>query len=217
MTVGADRSADGRTIEVATLLSRCGLAAVGDPPEATLDVLGRAVHVVVRGDADWLQLEARLAVSTSPPSVARLRSRSLDLDGDTRITVEVGELVARRTLVQPRAAAVFDAVHELGKAVVALAGAEARPPDEPAPDDVPLSRPTAMPTPVPSATSGDAGYWCFVDESTPVLAAPGSDEVVAMLMPRVWYRVERDEGGWAHVRHPSGVEGVVARREVTPA
>ncbi len=219
---------------VPTLLATCGLAVVGDPPETTLDVLGRAVHVVVGGDADRLQLEARLMAPAAAPAAARLRAHALAADGDTRIAVEAGELVARRTLVRPEAATVFDAVHELGKAVVALAGPDAvahvpdepapdepapdePAPDEPAPDEPALARPGAAPGPAPASMPGDEGYWCFVDEPSPVLAAPDADEVVAMLMPRVWYRVVRDEGEWARVQHPSGAQGVVARRAVTPS
>lgn len=205
----ADGVTDERTPDgsPAAMLARCGLTATGEPPEVRLQVLGSTVPVVVHADHvhpddGRLVLETHVAVA-SPPVATELREASLHAAGDTVLFAEGDVLRGRRTLVAPTPGALFDALHELARAVARWA---------PAP--VPVAAPAPAP-PTPVAAPVDAGpYWCFVDRRTEVRAAPGSPEVVALLVPGTWYQASHDDGTWVHVRHPSGAEGVVPSQAV---
>ena len=214
--------------DLSDLLAACGFAAVGNPPTMTLDLLGRAVHASVRGGPDRLSIEVRVA---SAPVVADLEGPGLAAPGDTVFEVEGRELLGHRTLVAPSAPVLHDAVYDLAKAVVRLGSALPTPARSPEVEEVPVAvppdtvtttapaapAPVAPAVPVAAAAPGAAAFWCFVDVPTDIRRAPGSDEVVARMMPGVWYEATTDDGTWVHVRHPSGVEGVVRHPEVNPA
>jgi hypothetical protein len=206
----------------ADLLATCGFAAIGDPPTMTLDVLGRAVHVTIRGDQARVEVEVRHSVGQDLDAGV-LEAAGLRAPGDTELVGHDGDLIGRRTLVAPSPRVLHDAVYELGKCVVALVGAPRVSGTGPTPETAPidLAKPGAVPTPAASAPAqpapDDGRYWCFVDQPTEVHAAPGSAEVVALLMPGTWYPATHDDGVWVHVQHPSGAEGVVLHQAVTRA
>lgn len=183
---------------IADLLRSSGIAFSGEPAEATIDVLGHAVHTQLRGDPAALTVEVRLRGGTG--DVEELRAAAVAAPGDTEFERDAADLVGRRTLIRPDPRAVHDVVFELGKAVVRLGGTGAAPPASGSGG---------------GGTTTDGG-WAFVDSPTPLRAGPGDPEVVAMLVPGVWYWA-RQEGSDVHVRHPSGAEGVVSVGEVNRA
>lgn len=182
-------------------LNACGLAAVGEPPTVTVDVAGYAVRVVVsEAQAGHVTLEAR-AVGVGPPDAARLLEAGRAAPGDTGFEADGSAVRGRRTLIEPPLHLLHDAVHELAKAVLALAreAAPAGPPvTTPVPDPATIETPTVT---VP--------FWFFVDQPTPLHRDDEASEVVAMLMPGTWYEAREVRGERVRAAHPSGVEGWV--------
>lgn len=229
------------------LLAACGFATAGDPPTMTLDVLGHAVHVTVIGPRDLLRVEVRMVTTRDPggpeleaaglrapgdtalavqegqlvarrsllaPSPAQLHDAVHEL-GKTVVGLVRAEPLAEPTapidLAKPAATGTPAAATGTPAAVTA-------PPRSPAPSPVVVPAASAPAPAQPAAAPPDDGrYWCFVDQPTELHAAPGSSEVVALLMPGTWYPASHDDGVWVHIQHPSGAEGVVLHQAVTRA
>jgi len=184
-------------VSLAEQLTTCGLAAVGDPPTLTVDVAGYAMRVTAsEPQAGHVRLEAR-AVGAGPVDVARLADAARAAPGDTSFEADGTAVLGRRTLVEPPAHVLHDAVHELAKAVLVLAR---------------QGEPTAVPTPEVTTTGTPAvvtPFWFFVDQPTPLHRDDEASEVVAMLMPGTWYEAREVRGERVRAAHPSGVEGWV--------
>lgn len=199
------------------------------------------VRAAARGDAPLVAERAGLEApgnttfSIDGPDVVGRRTLVLPEPGSLHdATYELGKAVVR--LAAAVAPAPVAAPESSGASESAGAAGSAPPVAVPGPTPTPAAPAvaTAAPpqvsasvAPVPgtavvaapaaAATLDDGSYWCFVDRPTKLCAAPGSPEVVAMLMPGVWYRAHQDDGTWVHIRHPSGASGVLAHSEVTPA